>query len=138
MISVSGTEKLALAPLVEHYLKGDATDYTLSDEEFNKFVAEMKKDGRLNGELTQAPGMPEGVMQQGVNAYGTPYALAVGSTTLYYVQGKPVGYRHYCDFDGKPWGQRPVKAEIETRAAGGAMNAVEGRPFWVEYGIHTH
>jgi RHS repeat-associated protein len=139
LVSISGTEDLALKPLVEHYIVGRGTDYTLSDDAFNKFISEMQKDGRLNGDQTAVAGMPDGVTQQQVNTYGTSYALAVGSTTVYYLNGKPAGYRDYWDFDSKSWGQRPAKAEIETRAAGGVLNNVmDGRPFWVEYGIHPH
>lgn len=136
LISVSGTNPLALTPLVEHYLVGSATSYTLSDEAFSKFVSAMQESGRLNGELSPVPGMPDGVSQQQVSTYGTSYALAVGSTTLYYMGGRPVGYRDYWDFDSKPWGARPLPAELETRGAGGAMDALGGKPFWVEYGIH--
>lgn len=136
LVSISGPNPLELTPLVEHYLGGMETDYTLSDDAFNKFISEMQKDGRLNGDLLPVEGMPDDVFQQQVSAYGTTYALTSGTTTIYYRGGKPVGYRDFWDFDSKPWRSRPVKAELETRGAGLLLNFLTGKPFWVDYGIH--
>ena len=97
----------------------------------------MQKDGRLAGDQTPVPGMPDGVTQQQVDAQGTSYNLSAGHTMVYSLNGTPAGHRDLWDFDPKPAGQRTPKAEVETKAGDILLNKVgSGKPFWVEYGIH--
>ena len=130
--------------LFEHFWM-DLGNATLNDEQFSKIVQEaLFGDGRFRDTEGKDINVytPWGSVTFGkvysVSFYkSSEYGLAFGTANLYFdLQGNPIGFRDYYDFDHQPAGQRSTSAEGKTRAVAKASEiANRGTPYSITYGF---
>jgi hypothetical protein len=102
--------------LFENYWQGKGNMW-LNTDEFNEVVSVAENAGAKDvpGRLILLHGHE--YIAKTISFYkSNKYAKAFGTATLIYTkQGKAVGFYDGYDFDAKPWGQRSIKYESETR-----------------------
>lgn len=110
-----------------YYRSGRGGIYNLTEEEFNS----LKNDPnvRTSGSIRER----NGIRNEPVSFYSfmSPNnVLSAGSATFCLDNnGNRIGYFDYYNFDKKPWGERPIYAEILTRIGG----SFQGSSYNVQY-----
>ena len=95
-------------------------DYELSDNEFDDIIAESTPDKKD---------------ETSISLYGSEkYDAALGSETVLPNTQNPAMLIDKYDFDPKPWFERPIMAEIKTRAVN-MLRPSASRDFYIRYGM---
>jgi RHS repeat-associated protein len=128
----NGSNQLNPYQLMEHYMLGNGEDYAFTKNEFESLIYELDQAGKINinGFLPIA-GTDGFLYKEDVSTYGTPFANACGSITLYATKETIVGYSDWWNFDAQSSGQRSQEAELKTTIG----RNIPGKPFWVLYGL---